>query len=76
MVVRLDAVVADAAVVATRGTPDVAGFAVFDGHLHGGGGGGEGFNEEPSSCGRGESKRIFGWWGWREFVEVAGEDLK
>jgi hypothetical protein len=76
MVVHLDAVVADATVVATRRTPDVAGFAVFDGYFHGGGGGGEGFDEEPSGCGRGESKRIFGWWGWREFVKVAGEDLK
>jgi hypothetical protein len=36
MIVSFDAVVAHSTMVATRGSPDVAGLAVLDGHFHGG----------------------------------------
>lgn len=36
MIMSLDAVIANPAMMTTRWSPDVAGFAVFDWHLHGG----------------------------------------
>lgn len=47
VVVGLDAVVAQAAVVRAGRTPDVAGPAVLDGDLHGGGGGLGGLDQRP-----------------------------
>ncbi|KFY21059.1 hypothetical protein V493_07584, partial [Pseudogymnoascus sp. VKM F-4281 (FW-2241)] len=47
VVVRLDAVIADAAVVAAGRTPDMTGLAVFDGDLHGCAGGEVGFDDQP-----------------------------
>jgi hypothetical protein len=47
VVLRLDAVVAQAAVVGARRAPDVARLAVLGGHLHGGGVGEGGLDQDP-----------------------------
>jgi len=75
MILRLDTVVADTAVVAAWGTPNVAGFAVFGGHFKGAVLGGRGADHDPVCCWRAKSERVFGKIGWGEGVEVTRENL-
>jgi len=75
MILGFDAVVADTAVVAAWGTPDVAGFAVFGRHFKGAVLGGRGTDHDPVCCWRAEGERIFSRVGWGKGVKVAREDL-
>ena len=76
MVLRFDAVVADAAVVAPGRPPNVAGFAVLCGYFHGCCAGGGGFYEGPVVCGGPEGEGVFVFGDGGHGVEVAGEDLE
>jgi len=76
VVLRLDAIVAHAAVVAARGSPNIAGFAVFGGNFKGAVLGGSGANHDPIRGRRSKSERVFrGICGW-EGVKIAWEYLR
>lgn len=74
MIVRLDTVVAEAAVVSPGRAPDIAGAAVLDGDFHGGGGRLGRFDQRPIISGRALVKRIIVL-RWREVMEAPWKNL-
>lgn len=75
VVLGLDAVVAQAAVVRPRGAPDVACFAVLGGHLHRGGCRVGGLDERPFRRRRAKPQGIFALVYGGETVHVSRQDL-
>ena len=75
VILRLDAVIAGAAVVRAWGSPDVARFAVLGGDFHGGVGGGGADDHGPVCEGGAEGEGVVVGVGGGEGMEVAGEDL-
>lgn len=76
MILRLNAIVTDTAMMGSRGTPDVTCLAVLRWHLHGGSGTRVGPDRRPSSGRRAQGQRIIALGCWREGVEVPWKDTR
>lgn len=76
VIMRLDTVIADPAVVAPRRPPDMTRLAVLDGHLHGRAGGEVGFDNQPRRRGRRQRQRVLRRWRGREAVQVPRQDAR
>ena len=76
VVLSFNAIIADAAMVCPRRTPDVAALAVFGGDFHCGALRGGGNNHSPFSGWRADVEGVIMWGWWGKGVQIAGEDLR